>query len=102
MQEWDVRALNAALNIDGIETILMDAPEECTEILQGWKHTDEAREKISESLRVRMSDPKEREKISNTLTGVKHTEERKKNISDGLYRQKFKKYAKLYEFEWNG
>lgn len=43
-----------------------------------------------------------KEKIRTALTGRLFTEERKKNVSDALYKQKFNKYAKLYEFEWKG
>lgn len=99
----NVEALNRALNIDGPNHILFESGTEgCIKIMQGFLHTEETKRKMSKSVSKRMSDPKERQKIRNTLKGRPFTEERKKNISKGLYKQKFKKYAKLYEFEWRG
>ena len=103
MKEINVEGLNAAFNIDAPKYILVeDDLTEYTGKITGFSHTEETKLKLSKIVSERMSDYKERQKISNTLKGRTFTKERKKNISRGLYKQKFEKYAKLYEFEWRG
>lgn len=68
----------------------------------GMKHTNEWKKNRSELYKGRIKQEEHKTKISNTLKGQLFTDERKKNVSDALYKQKFQKYAKLYEFEWNG
>ena len=68
----------------------------------GMKHTDEWKKKRSELYKGKVLSEEHKDKIRKTLKGQPFTEKRKKNVSDALYKQKFKKYAKMYEFEWNG
>lgn len=68
----------------------------------GMKHTDEWKQKRSELYKGKTITEEHKIKIKNTLKGRPFTEERKRNVSAALYKQKFNKYAKLYEFEWNG
>jgi hypothetical protein len=70
---------------------------------------EKSRAKVSNKMKGRYTGennpakkPEVRQKIRNALIGRFFTEERKKNVSDALYKQKFNKYAKLYEFEWKG
>ena len=68
----------------------------------GRTHSDAWKAQKSESMKGRTVSQEECDKISETLRGVPFTEERKKAVSDGLHRQKYQKYAKLYKFEWRG
>jgi len=67
---------------------------------------EKSREKVSKKMKGRYTGrlltEEVKEKIRNALIGRLFTTERKKNVSDALYKQKFNKYAKLYEFEWEG
>jgi hypothetical protein len=67
---------------------------------------EKSREKVSNKMKGRYKGKHLtediKEKIRNALTGRFFTAERKKNVSAALYKQKFNKYAKLYEFEWKG
>lgn len=68
--------------------------------------SEKSREKVSKKMKGRYTGrlltEEVKEKIRNALIGRLFTTERKKNVSDALYKQKFNKYAKLYEFEWEG
>jgi hypothetical protein len=77
-------------------------PSEFIYTSKGIPHTEETKKKMKGVAKNRMAVPGVKEKISNTLKGRPFTEERKQNVSDALYRQKFQKYAKFYEFEWRG
>ena len=87
MKEWDVRALNAALSIDGIQTLLMETPdssEEFEEPIERWPHTDATKKRISDALVGKSKSEEHKKALSEAAKKRKASDKWKKSVSISL------------------